>query len=300
MDDVTNMTMPVLKPANPVVSILDESLFTGESKQYKIYCTADPGFLSIAAVDTSKNRFTGFEGYHFDKLLTEDQLANKISGLTQQSSILKKVDFRNVSVLLGSNRFTFIPSALFKEDDAKDFFEFNQKSIENETIHFDRLRGFDVVNVFGVPASLRAAFTNLFENFSVHHQLSAVMEAARLHTSKQSSAPLFIHLHSSTMDIVVLNERKLVFANSFSFKTVDDAIYFVMMVCEQLVLNPEKTDVVVSGEIETDSSFARQLIKFLPQLYFAERTRTASFTYGFDNLPGHFYNSAFSHLLCES
>jgi hypothetical protein len=300
MDDVTNMTMPELKPGNGQVSILDESLFTGESKQYKIYCTADPGFLSIAAVDFSKNKFTGFEAFHFDKLLTEDQLAKKISGLTQQSSILKKVDFRNASVLLGSSRFTFIPSALFKEEDAKEFFYFNQRSIENEMIHFDRLPGFDLVNLFGVPASLHAAFTNLFENFTVHHHLSAILEAASLHTSKQSSPPLFIHLHSSAMDIVVLNERRLVFANSFSFRTVDDAIYFVMMVCEQLQLNPEKSDVVLSGEIEADSSFARHLRKFLPQLSFAERTRSVAFTYGFDNLPGHFYNSAFSHLLCES
>jgi hypothetical protein len=300
MDEVTNMTIPVMKVGNGLVSILDESLFTGESKQYKIYCTADPGFLSIAAVDTAKNRFAGFEGFHFDKLMTEDQLAKKITGLTQQSSILKKVDFRNASVLLGSSRFTFIPSALFKEEDAKDFFYFNQKSIENETIHFDRLRGYDAVNVFGVTAQMHAAFTNLFENYSVHHHMSAVIEAARLNPSKQSSAPLFIHLHSSTMDIVVLNERKLVFANSFSFKTADDAIYFVMMVCEQLEINPEKTDVIISGEIEMESPFARQLMKFVPQLSFAERTRSVAFTYGFDNLPGHFYNSAFSHLLCES
>ena len=124
MDEVVNMAMPALKHGNGVVSILDESLFTGEQKQYKIYCTADPGFVSIAAVDPSKNRFTGFEGFHFDKLLTEEQLGRKISDLTTQSTILKKVDFRNVSVLFGGNRFTFIPSAIFKEGDAGDFFYF--------------------------------------------------------------------------------------------------------------------------------------------------------------------------------
>jgi len=297
MDEVTNMAL--LKNSSGVISILDESLFTGEKKAYKIFCTADPGFVSIAAVDPVKNRFAGFEGFHFDKLLNEEQLAKKISELTQQSSILKKVDFRNVTVLFGGNRFTFIPSALFKEDDAKDFFYFNQPRIENEAIHHDRMRGYDAVNVFGVPGSLHAAFSKLFEKFSVHHHLSAVMEGARMVPSKQSASPLFIHIHSSMMDIVVLNERKLVFANSFSFASADDVIYFVMMVCEQLALNPEKTDVILSGEIETDSFFARQLIKFLPHLSFAERTRSASFTYGFDNIPGHFYHGAFSHVLCE-
>lgn len=299
MDEVTNMAIPLMKNGKGVVSILDESLFTGEPKQYKLFCTADPGFISIAAVDTSKNKIAGFEGFHFNKLLTDEQLSQKISGLTLQSSILKKVDFRNVSVLFAGNRFTLIPAALFKEADAKDYFYFNQKKEVNEMIHFDRLRGYDAVNIFAVPDSLHAAFSKLFEKFSVHHQLSAVIEAARVYPSKQSSAPLFIHLHSSSLDIVVLNERKLVFANSFSFTTVDDAIYYVMMVREQLALNPEKTDVILSGEIENDNSFAQQLMKFLPQLSFSDRTKSVSFTYGFDNLPGHFYHSAFSHLLCE-
>jgi len=300
MDEVTNMAMPMMKNGKGVVSILDESLFTGEPKQYKLYCTADPGFISIAAVDTGRNRIAGFEGFHFNKLLTEEQLSQKISGLTLQSSILKKVDFRNVSVLFSGNRFTLIPAALYKESDAKDFFYFNQKNDASETIHSDRLRGYDAVNIFGVPDALHSAFSKLFEKFSVHHQLSAIIESARLLPSKHSSTPVFIHLHSSALDIVVLNERKLVFANSFSFITVDDAIYFVMMVREQLALHPEKTEVILSGEIENDNSFARQLMKFLPQLSFAERTKSVSFTYGFDTLPGHFYHSAFSHLLCES
>ena len=158
-----NMAMPALKHGNGTVSVLDESLFTGESKQYKVFCSADPGFISIAAVDQAKNRFAGFEGFHFDKLLSEDQLAGKISSLTHQSSILKKIDFRNVSVMFGGTRFTFIPSALFKEADAKDFFYFNHRPAEKEVIHFDRLQGYDAVNIFGVPASLQEAFGKLFE-----------------------------------------------------------------------------------------------------------------------------------------
>ena len=298
--EISNMALPLLKNSSGTVSILDESLFTSESKPYKIYCTVDPGFTSIAVVDTAKNRFAGFEGFHFEKLLSEDQLAKKISGLTEESTILKKVDFKNVSVLFAGSRFTFIPSALFKEEDANEFFYFNQKHAEKETIYFDRLRGYDAVNVFAVPDALYAAFSRLFEKFSVHHHLSALMETARIYPSKQSPTPLFIHLHSSVMDVIVLNERKLELANSYSFTSAEDAVYFVMMVCEQLALNPEKTEAVISGEVEADSIFATQLKKFLPQLSFAERTRAATYTYGFDKLPGHFYHSVFSHVLCES
>jgi hypothetical protein len=300
MEELTNISMPGLKHGNGVVSILDESLFTGEPKQYKIFCTADPGFISIAAVDVAKNRFAGFEGFHFDKLLPQELLAEKISALTLKSSILKKVDFRNVSVLFGGARFTFIPTALFKEADAQDFFYFNHQPSEKETIHIDRLPGYDAVNVFAIPVSLQEAFGKLFEKYTVHHQLSAIMESARLYSSKHSSTPLFIHMHSSSLDIVVLKDRKLQLANSFSFKTVDDAIYYVMMVCEQLAMNPENTEVILAGEVENEHLFTRQLGKFFKHLSFAEASRMATFTYGFDQLPGHFYHSAFSHLLCES
>ncbi len=299
MSSVENILSPSVKNKDGVVSILDESLFTGEKKSYKLLCTIDSEFISVAAVDPDKNKFAGFEGFHFTKPLSDEQLVQKISELTLKSAILKKVDFRNVSVQFAGNRFTFIPSALFKPEDAEQYFYFNQNKREGEEIHYDLIRGHETVNIFSVSREVVSGLKKIFEKFSVHHHLTSALDATRFYTPKQQEKTIFIHVHSSMIDVVVTDERKLLFANSFPFKSVEDGIYFVMMTCGQLSLNPERVEVVLSGETEAESPFTKQLKNYIRNISFAGRIRSVAFTYGFDELPQHFYHSAFSHILCE-
>ncbi|CAN5523613.1 hypothetical protein BH11BAC1_BH11BAC1_06850 [soil metagenome] len=291
---------PTIHNKGAVLSILDESLFTGEQKPYRLLCTVDPEFISIAAVDPLKNKFFGFEGFHLAKPHSDEQLVQKIAGLPLQSTLLKKVDFRNVSVQFTNNRFTFIPAAIFKAEDSEAYFNFNQPKRDDESLHYDTIRGYDAVNIFTVPDLLIAGCKKMFEKFNVHHHLTSLLDAARFHSQKQSGKSMFIHLHSSWLDIIVLEERKLLFANSFSAKSIEDVVYFVMMVCEQLALNTDKATVILSGEVEKETGLAKELQQYIRHISFGERIRTVSFTYGFDELPAHYYHAAFSHILCES
>jgi len=299
MGEAEHTMIPEMK-GKGMVSILDESLFTGEQKTFQLLCTVAPELITIAAVDQGKNKFTGFEGFHFPKPLSDEQLAQKISELTFQSSILKKVDFNNVSVQVVNPKFTFIPSALFKAEDAAQYFRFNHGEQEGESIHFDVIKGYEAVNIFSVPGILVSAIKKLFEKFSLHHHLTSLVDAARFHTPKNEGKCLFVHVRPSGLDLIVTEERKLIFANVFPFKNTEDGIYYVMMVCEQMGLNPEKAEVVISGQVEKESPFISQLKKYIRNVSFGGRIRSAAFTYGFDELPSHYYHAAFSHILCES
>ena len=300
MVEVENTPASKMHDLNTRVSILDESLFTGEQKQYRILCTVDPGFISIAAVDPAKNKFCGFEGFHLTKPLPDEQFAGKMDEIAAQSEILRKVEFSKVSVQFAGSRFTLIPAALFKAEDAAQYFYFNHRKREGDVIHHEVVSGFDAVNVFALPELLLSGLRKMFDKFSVHHHLTALAGAARLSSTRQESKSLFIHVHGSHLDLIAMEERKLLLANTYPLKSAEDGIYFVMMVCEQLALHPEKTSVIVCGEVDRETAFSKQLHKYLHRVTFSERIRTAAFTYGFDTLPPHYYYAAFSHILCES
>jgi hypothetical protein len=299
MTEVEQNFSPPMK-VQRTVSILDESLFTGGHGPHKIFCSIDPGFISVAAVDAGRNKFSGFEGFHFAKPLSDEQLALKVTGLAHESAILKKVDFRNVSVQFANERFTLIPSAIFKAEDVQSYFYFNQVKREDDSIHVDHVMGFDAVNIFAVSDTLISAVRKLFERFTIHHHLSALLNAARLYPHQQGGKNIFIHVHSSSMDVIVVEERKLLLANTFPFTTVEDGIYFVMMIFSRLSLNAESTELTVAGEIEKGSPLTAQLQKYIRHVSFGQRNKATGFTYGFDELPPHFYHAAFSHILCES
>ncbi len=299
MTGLESTTLNVAKGKDAVVSILDESLFAGNQKKYKLFCTVDNEFISVAAVDRERSRFAGFEGFHFSRTMTDDQLAQKIADLTRQSTILQKIDFSYISVQVSGSRFTLVPTALFKEENAEQYFYFNHPKREGEEIRFDLIRSYDAVNIFSVSTLLMTELKKIFENFSVHHQLASLLEASRLYAANKSVKSMFIHIHSSLIEVIVAGERKLIFANSFPYKGTEDGIYFVMMVCDQLSLNPEMVEVLVSGEIEMEGAFFKQLHRYIRHISFSERIKAATFTYGFDEIPSHFYHAAFSHILCE-
>src|SRR6185436_4183811 len=109
----------------PIVSILDETLLTGVAKPGKLLCSLDSSRISLAAVDPATSRFLAFEVFQFSKSGAADLPAVQLDLLSETSQILKKVDYRNVSVQVHNRNFTFIPGALFKPDDAKRYYAFN-------------------------------------------------------------------------------------------------------------------------------------------------------------------------------
>jgi hypothetical protein len=300
MNEVEDTFIQAMGLKNATVSILDESLFTGPRKVYKLLCSVDSDLITIAAVDAEQNKFTGFEGFRFAKPLGNEQLAQKVSELTHMSSILKKVDFAHASVQFSGSRFTFIPAALFRAGDAPNYFYFNNPQRGGESLHHEDVRGYDAVNIFSVPGVVVNALKKLFEKFTVHHRLTVLLDAARLSSLTQPGKSMFLHVRGAGLDVVVVEDRKLLFANAFTFKSVEDAVYYVMMVCSQLLLDPEKANVVLSGELDKDESLVSHVRKYIRHLTFGERTKAAAFTYGFDTLPPHYYHAAFSHILCES
>ena len=282
------------------VSILDESLLTGEQTPVKILCTAGPQLISIAAYHSARNKFSGLECFHFNRPLTDSQLAVSISELAHKSTLLRKVDFRNVSVQFASKRFTLMPAAIFKEEDAGNYFYFNHCKQDDEEIYSEVIRSYDAVNIFGVPGSLISAFKKLFDKFSVHHHLTGLIAASKFDGQQQPGKNVFINVRAENLDVIVVEDRKLLLANSYPFKTPDEGLYFIVMVFEQLSLNAEKAPLILTGEIDKNSPLIRQMNKYIRNISFGERIRGTEFTYGFNELSPHYYHSVFSHILCES
>src|SRR6478609_7718065 len=94
----------------PSVSIFDESLLTGAPKPYQLLCSIDHQFIGLSAIDVKERKFYAFEGFHLPKNFNDEHLAQKISSLVRESNILKKVNFRNVSVQIANNNYSFIPT----------------------------------------------------------------------------------------------------------------------------------------------------------------------------------------------
>jgi hypothetical protein len=286
------------QPANAAVNILDESVRSGATKSYKILCTVDASFIALALFDPKQSKFFGLETFPFSKPFSAEQLSEKINSLPEQSSLLKSASHNKVSVQLSNHQYTFIPSTLFKAEDSEKYFFFNHPKKPNHRVETEPIKAYDILNVFSVDEQVLASLKKVFTDFSIHHHTTSLLQSVKLQSGKDNRV-MYMHFRSGWIDLIVTEGKKLVLCNSFNYKSTEDAVYYILLVCEQLGLNPPSLDLVIIGEIEKESAIMLLLQKYIANIQYGERLKTAQFSYGFDKLPSHFYHSVFSHALCE-
>jgi hypothetical protein len=287
------------KQVNASVNFLDESVMNGEAKPYRVLCTIDASFIGIALLDVRSTKFVGIETHHFPKPCNTEQLSAKVDFLSEHSAIVKNVTFDKVSIQFSNNYYTFIPLTLFRKEDAEKYFFFNHSKKPQSKIETEKINGFDIVNIFSVNDQVSSSLKKVFNTFSVHHHITSLLQSVRLQSGKDNKRMLHVHFRSGWIDIIATEGRKLILCNSFNYKSVEDAVYYILLVCEQLSLNPHSVELVIMGELDEESAINKLMHKYIANIQFSERTNAAQFSYGFDKIPSHFYYSVFSHALCE-
>jgi hypothetical protein len=281
------------------VNILDESVQSGQSKTYTIFCSIDASLIALSLFDARQTKFYGLETFSFSKLLAEGELSEKIRLLKRESALLKQAPYHKISVQFSNNRYTFIPSALFRAEDAEKYLFLNHSRKPNSRVDFEPVKSYDLVNVFSIEQQMMTALKNTFEDFTIHHHTTSLLHSVKLQTGTSNNKTFWVHFRNGWVDVMVTEDKKLVLCNSFNYKSTEDAVYYILLICDQLGLNPLSTELTIMGEIEKESAIAQLLHKYFENIQFSERTKAAQFSYGFDKLPGHSYYSVFSHALCE-
>jgi hypothetical protein len=126
------------------------------------------------------------------------------------------------------------------------------------------------------------------------------MEVFHLQKKNTTTPVVMLHLRPSAMDILVTENRKLVLANTFPYRSDEDVLYYTLNVYEQLRLNPETEQLTVAG-ISADMDVLTILLsKYIRNVAVATRLPVASYSYVFDELPSSAYYHLFSQVLCVS
>jgi hypothetical protein len=69
---------------------------------------------------------------------------------------------------------------------------------------------------------------------------------------------------------------------------------------QQLNLNPEEVPVTLLGNISTKTAHFELIYKYVRNVDFALRSESASYSYVFDDVPGHSFYPLLNPVLCGS
>jgi hypothetical protein len=210
-----------------------------------------------------------FSDYQFDKTQTTPKdLLLKIQEIFKKDTYLQQ-DFVTVLVVHQNNLSTFVPNEYFDENTLEKYLNLNVKTFATDFIAFDDITELQAKNVFIPYVNINNYLFQNFGEFEYKHHLSVLIEKL-IKKSTFTDKRMFVNVHTSTFDIVVLKGEKLVLANSFSFHTKEDFIYYILFTAEQLGLDTDTFQLSFLGSIEKASEIYKIAYQYIRKINFLE------------------------------
>ena len=181
----------------------------------------------------------------------EDLLA-RIQSIFEKETLLQQ-KYGSVNVSHVNELSSLVPKPFFDESKLKDYIRYSSKTFDNDYIVWDEIENHDLINVYIPFVNVNNFLLERFGSFEYKH-FSTVLITNLLSTYRYSEHPhIFIHLDRNRMYVVAISNNKLQLYNSFSFKTREDFLYYLLFAAEQLDMDPENFELVLSGDIDKNS-----------------------------------------------
>lgn len=188
--------------------------------------------------------------------------------------------FEKISVLYCNQNVSVVPQELYSPETATEIFTLTQALAENEIIENSQLKNYNAVVLFSLPQNIVnicneelksqctffAQATPFIEKSFVRYASVDSLYENMLNqaqgNNENNAKTLYISVESYYFELLVICNGKLELYNSFSFNNVNDFVYSILHVCQQLELNPQTVNIVLSGKISENSNYCKALQQF--------------------------------------
>lgn len=160
--------------------------------------------------------------------------------------------FDEVAVLHTNNLSVFVPQALFDENHLGDYLRYNVKVFESDFFAFDQIDKYQFNCVYVPYVNINNILLDYFSDFEYKHASGILVERLLDLSKNDDDKQMFVHFEDKSIQIVVVQNRKLLFYNSFEFTTKEDFAYYLLFTIEQLGMNPEFLTLKMLGHISDE------------------------------------------------
>jgi hypothetical protein len=284
---------------NLILKKSDKALNTANPEDYKLSIQFSLDGFSFCLFDEATNKFLSIESYSVQGNPSMEKFCRGFENFTNNHEFLKS-HFQEVLFLIETSKTTLIPVPLFDENEVDTFAGFNFPDNDNSLFLHDRLIYPDTYNLYAIPKIIMETLKALFPRARFICHSSALIEGLMIqYKNLQEKKRAFVNTRNSYLDIVIIEGKNLLYHNSFKYSTKEDFIYYIIFVLEQLNLNPEETELILSGFIEKSSSLFEMVYKYVRSIRFRELSGNFSYSYVFDEIPSHYFTNLINSRLCE-
>jgi len=267
----------------PSINLTDESFDINKSNTYHLSILCSENGFAYAVLDTNTNKYL---------VLKENNDISVFSPLGEGGN------WTSVTCAIAHNKFTLIPSALFDAENKESLLGFNHEVKKGEEIISNTLHNLEAKNLFTVSKIFVSEIRKHFQNANFIHSSTSFIEGLLVQNKNNQGKKVFANFYSDYLEVAILDGRELLFSNAFKYKTSEDIAYYILFVYEQLRLNPETIELILTGEIEKTAKEHSLLYTYIRNVKFASLPESFKYSYRFEEIPSHKFFSLLTQYLC--
>jgi hypothetical protein len=210
-----------------------------------------------------------FKQFNFNNSLNSaEELLNEIKNIFNTDSDLQ-TEFSKLEVIHQNNLSTLVPNIYFDENALSEYLKYNIKTLKTDFITFDDILELEAKNVYIPYVNINNYLFQNFGEFEYQHHISVLVKKLLLvHSSKEKE--MYVNVHKTTFDIIILEQKKLIFTNTFTYNSKEDFLYYLLFVAEQNQLEPATFKLNLLGDISIKTELYKITYKYIKNIVFLE------------------------------
>ena len=173
--------------------------------------------------------------------------------------------YRRVEIVVASTRFTFIPSELYGAESAPEWYRFTLQPAP-EKILVDLLEHTGARCVYGIDEALYGFLCRTFPEARFRHHMSVLSEYFAIKSRQGNTDKMICQLSGGMIDILCYGKGRLRLANSYRFRYINDAAYYVLATWKSLAMSQQVDTLHLAGSRTQTAEMTRLLSKYIAKV----------------------------------
>jgi hypothetical protein len=204
--------------------------------------------------------------------------------------------FHKVLVAFDHPPSIFVPENLYRQEDSRLLLETTYGRNGRDVIAAEEVKEWQIKNIYSVPYDVNHWVIQHFPKAIVLHSHTIAM---KYFDPTEFEGGLMVDFRENDFSVIVSKANKLLMAQTFSYSSPSDVIYYLLKICKEFVFLQEQVRLTISGLIEKESALYRELYQYFLQLRFREPAWEIPVPEQ-ESYPAHFFTSLNDLALCAS
>ena len=272
---------------------IDEALHPNALINHHLHLHLSPAGLAYSIYNPAKNNFAASATYpNVNSQMQMDLIFSKDQWLRSSYQLVK--------VMFTNHLFTFIPNDIFDEYQIPQYLNFNLLDPDSFFQERNDMTLLGAQNIFCLNREPKIVVNKYHPNNKVYHSSTPLIEGLLSLYGKSSGVKFFIFSwNDNDMELVVLENGKLILYNYFQVNSKEEFIYFPLYVCQQLKFKRDDVEVIAGGILDKHSVPLVMLATYFKNIKFSGLPEGFNYSQGFAEKTGNMAWSMITLALCE-